>query len=184
MKRISLFVLLIVLTTLVGFTTTIFAGTNQQEKETPHIDLHTAVIMNDLKTVQQHIDTGSDLNIAEQTRQSTPLITASVFGKTEAAKLLIEAGADLDYKNADSSTALHTAAFFGQTEIVKCLLEHGANKTLKNGTGLTAYETVIAPFEKVKSVYDAFSVGLKPLGIELNYDRIKAARPVIAEMLK
>lgn len=45
-------------------------------------------------------------------------------------------------------------------------------------------EIVTIPFEDMKGAYDAIGAGLKPLGIKLDYDQIKAARPKIAEMLK
>ena len=183
----------------------------------PKVDLHSAVVTGDLEVIRQHIKAGSDLNVLEPTRASTPLITAAFFGNTEAAKILIDAGADLNYQTADGSTALHTAAAFGKTEvakilidagidlntqnnegstalhtaaflcreeIVKALLEKGADKTLKNKMGQTAFETVEAPFEAVKGVYDAIGAALKPLGLKLDYDHIKTTRPEIAEMLK
>jgi hypothetical protein len=40
------------------------------------------------------------------------------------------------------------------------------------------------PFENVKGIYDAVGASLKPLGLILDYEQIKAARPKIAEMLK
>jgi len=87
-------------------------GEQQATVPAPKMDLHSAVVMGDLEIIRKHIDAGSDLNVTEPTRKSSPLITASVFGKTEAAKILIDAGADLDYKNNDGATALHSAAFF------------------------------------------------------------------------
>ena len=98
----------------------------------PKIDLHTAVLKNDVKSVKEHIAAKSDLNIKEAMGGSTPLISAALFGKTEIAKLLINAGANLNIQNNDGSTALITAAFFCRPEIVKMLLVKKANKTIKN----------------------------------------------------
>lgn len=194
-----------------------FASCGKQQNPVPKVDLHSAVVTDNLDAIHQHIKAGSDLNVLEPSRASTPLITAAALGKTEAAKILIDAGAALNYKNADGSTALHTSAVFGKTEvakilidagidlnsqnnegatalhaaaffcrveIVEALLEKGADKTLTNNTGKTALETVDGPFENVKGVYDAIGGGLKPLGLILDYDHIKTARPQIAEMLK
>ena len=182
-----------VISTLMFFT---FVGCGKQDKSpqqsaelqttvsAPKVDLHSAVVTDNLGAIHQHIKAGSDLNVLEPTRASSPLITAAAFGKTEAAKILIEAGVDLNYKNNDGSTALHTAAFFCRVEIVEALLEKGADKTLKNKTGKIAFEIVEGPFEDVKGVYDAIGAGLKPLGLKLDYDHIKTARPKIAEILK
>ncbi len=157
----------------------------QLEKITmPKIDLHTAVLKNDIETVKEHIATKSDLNIKESFGGSTPLISASLFGRTEIAKLLINAGANLDIQNNDGSTALITSAFFCQPEIVKMLLAKKANKTIKNNYGQTAYEALLAPFDKVKPVYEAFANALAPMGLKLDYAYIEKTRPVIAKMLK
>jgi len=188
-----------------------------EEVAVPKTDLHSAVYTDDLEAVGQHIKAGLDLNVLEPSRASTPLITAAYLGRTEAAKMLIAAGADLNYQNADGSNALHTAAVFGKTEIAKMLIDagidlnsqnkqgatalhtaaflcrievvqallaKGADKTLKNKSGRTAYETVAGPFEDIKVAYDAVGAGLKPLGLQLDYDQIKMTRPQIAEMLK
>jgi len=173
-------------------------GTRQEktanEKETspvaetkvkaPNMDIHTATLLGDLDAIQQHIQAGSDLNAKEPAVGSTPLISAAVFGKTEIARALIEAGANVNLKNNEGSTALHSAAFLCRLEIVETLLEHGANKDLLNNYGSTAVQTVSAPFADVKFIYDQFSKDLGPLGFKLDYDYVEATRPMIAEILR
>ena len=155
-----------------------------QENAAPEFDIHTAAVIGNLEAVQQHIALGSDLNLKEPTRGSSPLITATVFGKTEVAVALIEAGADVDYQNNEGSTALITAALFCRTEIVTALLEQGADKTLTNAAGHTALDTVSPPFEVVRGIYDALGAALAPLGLQLDYERIQTTRPKIVEMLR
>ena len=186
-------ILAVVLSTLMIFTFVACGGREEASQESteaqkavtaPNVDLHTAVVLNNLDAIRQHIEAGSDLNILEPSRASTPLITAAATGKAEAAKMLIDAGAALDYQNKDGSTALHTAALFCHVEIVEALLEKGADKTLKNNTGSTALDIVEVPFEVIKPAYDALQVQLKPAGVVLDYEYLKATRPKIAEMLK
>jgi hypothetical protein len=125
-----------------------------------------------------------NLNEKDQLGGSSPLVIAATFGHTEVAKALIRAGADVDQRNNDGSTALHTAALFCHTEIVKALLDKGADKSVRNDAGLTALDLVSGPFDAMKGTYDFFGAILKPLGLELDYDRLKATRPKIAKMLE
>jgi len=188
MRTITTVILALMLFTLVGCGNQDKSPRHSAESQTtvsaPRVDLHSAVVIGDLEAIRQHVKADSDLNVLEPSRASTPLITAAALGKTEAAKILIDAGADLNYQNIDGSTALHTAAFFCSVEIVEALLEKGADKTLKNKTGKTALDIVELPFEDHKAAYDAIGAGLKPAGLKLDYDHLKTARPKIAEILK
>lgn len=150
----------------------------------PDIGLERAAGEGNVNAVRQHIAAGTDLNRRNTLTGSTALMSAAAFGQTETAVLLIEAGADLETKNYQGATALHTASFLCREEIVKVLLAKGADKTARNKAGATPLETVVGPFEKVKSHYDFLGMALSPLGLKLDYDRIKATRPKIAEMLK
>ena len=98
--------------------------------------------------------------------------------------MLIEAGADLKLANRDGSTPLHVAAFFCRSGIVRALLDKGADKEVKNNFGSTALQSVAVPFEAVKGAYESIGKALKPLGLKLDYERIKEIRPKIAEMLR
>jgi NAD(P)-dependent dehydrogenase (short-subunit alcohol dehydrogenase family) len=150
----------------------------------PGVGLHEAAMGGNLQAIQQHIEAGADLNAREPAGGSSPLMTAATFGHTEAALALIEAGADLDQQNNDGSTALLTAAFFGRTEIVEALLAAGADKSIRNNAGSTALDVVTVPFESLEPTYDFLGSLLAPYGLELDYDRIKRARPGIAEVLR
>ncbi|TFV96011.1 ankyrin repeat domain-containing protein [Algoriphagus kandeliae] len=155
-----------------------------QQVEKPQLDIHTAVMTNNLEVVKQHIAAGSDINEKEPFSGSTPLVSAITFGKTEIAKSLIEAGADLSLVNNDGATPLHVAAFFGRVEIVQLLLDADADKTLKNNFGFTPRETVMGSFEEVKPIYEMMKQQLGPLGLELDMEQLEKTRPVIAMMLQ
>ena len=160
-------------------------STSATKKEgAPEVDLHTAVVTENAEAVKQHIAAGSDLNEKDPFGGSSPLITAAVFGKTEMARLLLDAGADINFQNNDGSTALISAAFFGRPEIVQLLLEKGADKTMKNKYETTALDNVSAPFAAVKDVYDVMGNMLAPMGLTLDYAYLEKIRPEIAEMLK
>jgi len=150
----------------------------------PDVDIHTAVVTNNLEAVKQHVAAGTNINEKDPFGGSSPLISAAVFGKPEVARYLIDAGADINFQNNDGSTALHTSAFFCHPDIVKMLLDKGADKTLKNTYGATAYETVASPFDQAKDAYDMMGQILGPMGLKLDYPYIEKTRPEIAEMLK
>jgi len=90
----------------------------------------------------------------------------------------------LNLRNKHGSTPLNVAAFFCRTRIVKALLDKGDDKYLRNNIAHTPWESVAAPFASVKSTYDMLGKALAPLGLKLDYDRIKATRPTIAALLR
>jgi hypothetical protein len=154
--------------------------------EPPDMNLHEAAYRGDLEAVRQHIAAGSNLNDTSVKGGSTPLISAATFGNTEIARALIEAGVDLNLTNDEGSTALLTAAFLCRSEIVQMLLEHGADLNVRNNAGATALDSVSAPFDEVRPVYDMVITALAMESVELNldYDYLRATRPKIAQMLQ
>lgn len=185
MTRIAFFLLLIAMTSCHSSAQKKDSGpAAKPEVKPPQVDIHTAIVTDNLAALKQHISAGSNINEKDPYGGSSPLISAAVFGKTEAAKILIEAGADINITNNDGSTALHTSAFFCRPEIVKMLLSKGANKTIKNKYGSTPYESVTGPYSQVKSVYEMMQQMLGPMGLKLDYAYIEKTRPEIAAMLK
>jgi uncharacterized protein len=152
--------------------------------KTPDVDIHTAVVTDNLSALKDHIAAGTNINEKDPFGGSSPLISAAVFGKTEAAQILIDAGADVNFQNNDGSTALHTAAFFCRPEIVQMLLSKDADKSIKNKFEATAYDSVVIPYEQAKPSYEMMEKMLGPMGLKLDYDYIQKTRPVIANMLK
>jgi hypothetical protein len=160
------------------------ASVSETKIAPPKVDIHTAIITDNIEALKQHIAAGSNLNEKDPLGGSSPLISASLFGKTAMAKMLIDAGADVNFQNNDGSTALHTASFFCRPEIVKMLLDKGADKTIKNKYESTAYESVAGPFAAVKPSYEALGKMLQPMGLKLDYTYLEKTRPQIAIMLK
>ena len=180
MKTVTTAMLLVILLTVAGCPK---QEGSDAEQRPPRVSLHVAALQGNLDAIRQHIDAGSDLN-AKDAYGSSPLIVAATFGKTEVARALIDAGADMTITNNEGSTPLHIAAFLCRTEIVEALLDKGADKNARNKAGRTALETVSSPFDDVKGIYDGLAAALAPLGLKLDYERIKMMRCRIAEMLR
>jgi hypothetical protein len=83
------------------------------------------------RTARALIAAGAPVD-GEPGEQETPLITAASYGDAEVAKVLIEAGADVDARSAPNSggvpdgTALAHAAVFGMTQVLDLLVAAGA----------------------------------------------------------
>lgn len=182
---ITLFVMLIIMASCKENTVSAQNGSvSKTSSKPPAIDIHTAIVTDNMKALKEHIAAGSNLNAKDPIGGSSPLISACLFGKTEMAKALIDAGADLNFRNNDGSTALHTASFFCRTEIVRMLLDKGVDKTIRNKYGSTAYESVAGPFADVKKSYDILGKMLGPMGLKLDNAYLEKTRPEIAAMLK
>jgi len=164
----------------------IFISYENNELETiqPEVKIHESVLTGDIESIRVFIETGPDLNQEDPANGGSPLCTAATFGKTDIALALLEAGADVNFRNNDGSTPLLIAAFFCHTEIVEALLKNGADKNIRNNAGSTALESIVVPFDAVKGIYDYFGKTYGPLGMELDYEMMKKTRPIIAEMLK
>ncbi|MFC1883662.1 ankyrin repeat domain-containing protein [Thermodesulfobacteriota bacterium] len=162
------------------------AGSDLNEKDpmSGSCPLITAAVFGKIEVARELIKAGADIN-GTNNEGSTPLITAAAFGQTEVARELIKAGADVNSTNNEGSTALITAAVLCRTEIVEVLLKNGADKNVKNKAGSTALDAVTVPFDKVKGTYDYLGTMIfEPLGLKLDYERIKTTRPRIAQMLR
>jgi ankyrin repeat protein len=151
--------------------------------EAPSTTIQEAAYFGNIEAIKGHVAAKSDLN-EKDAYGSAPLHIAATFNNVDAAILLIEGGANLNEPSADGSTPLHTAAFFGRTEIVKALLKNKADVTIRNAHNATALESVSAPFEAMRPIYDQISKDLGPFGLKLDYKQLEAARPVIAELIK
>lgn len=153
----------------------------QSAAAVPDIDIWKAAASGNIEAITQQLEKGTDVNAREPAAGSTPLMVAAAFGQYETARLLIEKGANLNARSNDGGTALHGAAFFCHGEIVKLLLAKGADIGAENVRGETPLYTVTAPWSKdVEGIY-GYIGGL--LEMQLDMERIKAARPGIVAML-
>ena len=126
---------------------------------TPSMDLLTAIDKENIEIVQQHIDTGTNINnypvpVGIPLAGAHPLHLAVVKGNAEIVDLLLSNGADinLEANNRDKATPLHWAVFFLQKEMVDLLIDSGAEINFVDANGTTPLDT--ANYTKVINIKD------------------------------
>ena len=112
---------------------------------------------NMLSTFQSLLKLPLNPNLKDRTTQDTALHIAAHRGRAEFVRLLLEAGADKDAKNAYGATALHLAAQRSHLEVVRLLLEAGADTDAEFTHGMTALHlgALHGDFEVVRLLLEA-----------------------------
>jgi hypothetical protein len=148
----------------------------------PDVDIWEAARQGDPFYINRHAAKGTDLNAREPESGSTPLTIAASRGLHVDVWMLLDRGADVNSQNSTGGTALHLATFFGNTETVRILLARGADPEVTNNRGQTPLDGASTPWSaELEETYRATAQALE---VELDLERIKAARPKIAELLR
>ena len=130
------------------FVIAFLGGCDQTEPEStvdePTVDIWTAAEEGDIDAIRQHVISGTDINetyiwFGNPCSGGTPLHFAVIGGQMEAAKLLLEKGANINPMADDEhgGTPLHWAAALGRVDFVKFLVEAGADVNAKDDNGYT-----------------------------------------------
>ena len=176
MKELTVWILAIALAA------TCAQAQGQPEAAAPAADIWAAAAKGDTEAIKRHLSVAANAKTPGDSGV-TPLFVAVLFGRSEAAKLLLDRGADVKVANGDDkSTALHAAAFFCHTDIVELLLAKGADINARNGRSETPFDTVAGPWsEGLGELYAGIAKAIKT---ELDLKRIQATRPAIAALLR
>ena len=120
----------ILITTIAAVVLVGCATLQSQEKtpkvEPPSISIHKAAMRGNIEAVKQHLDTGTDVNIARagEQRGETALHFATTQEHKEIVELLIANSANVNAKNFSDITPLH---WVKSKEIAEILVANGAN---------------------------------------------------------
>jgi hypothetical protein len=148
----------------------------------PDVDIWEAARQGNPFYINRHAAKGTDLNAREPESGSTPLTIAASRGLHVDVWMLLDRGADVNSQNSTGGTALHLATFFGNTKTVRILLARGADPEVTNNRGQTPLDVASTPWSaELEETYRATAQALE---VELDLERIKAARPKIAELLR
>jgi ankyrin repeat protein len=101
--------------------------------------LHLAIFGRQEGAVRVLIEHGADLNQLSTgaIAQVPPLGTAAFVRSVPLARVLLDAGADVNGQGAEGFTALHAAAHNGDVELTRELLARGADPALEDSRGRT-----------------------------------------------
>jgi hypothetical protein len=143
----------------------------------PPADLWAAAKSDDAEAINRFLFEGADLNAPDRELGVTPLSWAAALGHTDAMKLLLEKGADVNCRNRDGATALHTAAFFGQPGAARVLIEKGADVNAKTTAGHTPLDALKADWEITQGI-------AKYLRVEVDREKVEGGRKETARILR
>ncbi|KAI6179468.1 hypothetical protein M3Y98_00613900 [Aphelenchoides besseyi] len=150
------------------------------EDETGFSALHFAVQRNQLEVLSCLLETSDQrlpLNVLDQEGRS-PLWCALIAGKFQAAKLLVDHGADVDEENDEQDVLLVRAIRLKRDDIVQFLLQNRANSTIKARDGSIPLHLAVEA--GMTSTCDS----LCRLGTDLNTPHPKTGLPAIWIALK
>ncbi|MEE9128514.1 MAG: ankyrin repeat domain-containing protein [Phycisphaerales bacterium] len=111
----------------------------------PVLDIFDAAATGQRQRLRTLLDDDATLANAEASDGARPLHLACFFGQTEAAKLLLDCGADVNVGVAAFGGVypLHSAAASRSVDIVRILLEAGADPNTKQQGGWTALHAAV-----------------------------------------
>jgi ankyrin repeat protein len=108
-----------------------------------------AIRIGDLAMLQDLISKGADVNFKSADENFPPIVIASILGKADAVKVLIDNKAIVDNTDLISgNTALAYAVLRSNSDIIKALLDAGADPNKKNSGMISPTELAFATGSK------------------------------------
>jgi len=142
------------------FVAIVLAGCGKPK--TPDISIYEAIARNDIKTINQHLASGTGINNTNIEKKfsdpnngflagATPLLFALDQGNYKIIELLISEGADVNAKTDTGFTALMCSSVIADYQAVEVLIKSGASINTKGKYGFTALHCSVAtPQDKLK----------------------------------
>ena len=127
----------------------------EARREDGYPAVHFAVSRGDLEMVKKFLDAGCNIELKNHSKNSghfggRMLHVAAFWNQAEAAKYLIESGAEVNVIAKEQTTPLHVAARTGAYDVAKLLLEGGAKVNAEDLQGRTPRDIATNP--KVKQL--------------------------------
>ena len=148
----------------------------EPEPAAPTKDIWTAAGEGDMAELKANKHAGSDLNGLAPEIQATPLTIAAITGQVEAAKWLLDNGADVGALNGDGSNALNGAAFLGRAETARILLDAGIDASHRNYEGQSAVDSARVDWQTTEYI-------AAMLQLEADQATVEAGRKMIIDWI-
>lgn len=115
---------------------------------------------------------GVSLDALDPNLGFTPLIATLATGQFDAARWLLDNGADPNARSGDGGTALQAAAFVGSGEIAEALLERGADPMARNDQGQNVWQILSLNWEATAAIAGMLNLPLERPAVEAGRARI------------
>ncbi|HEY4492645.1 MAG TPA: ankyrin repeat domain-containing protein [Acidobacteriota bacterium] len=133
--------------------------------EAPKADLMKAASTGDTARIRELLEGGEDVNAKHAVVGWTALTAAAYYGHPEAVKLLLEAGAEPNMKDASADTPLMKAVTLGpyedrqemlkrKAEVARLLLKAGADPTTRDRFGVAVWQMPMN--DQLSEIVDVF----------------------------
>ncbi|MCH8217903.1 MAG: acyltransferase family protein [Planctomycetes bacterium] len=150
---------------------------SKSEQGQTSVDLWSAAKNNDTGALGRYLQNRESINKPDPETRLPALNWAALNGSTEAARMLIEAGADVNVRTEDGSTSLGHAAFMGNADIVALLIENGAELNSVNSYQATPLDSLKADWGVVQWI-----AGM--LNLQVDRRSVEEGRKVAAKLLR
>ncbi len=147
---------------------------NRATGTTEIVDIWTPAAGGDDALLRKRLATaGVNPDELDPTFGATAIAFAADFGRTEAVRILLDAGADPNALNSNGSSPALGAAFFGRPECLRLLLEAGADPMIADEEGTTTFTALDVPWPMTKMIADVLGMPLDPELLEAGRDECR-----------
>ena len=150
----------------------------------PTMDIITAAAQGNIAELAANKHAGADLDAPSDLRV-TPLTMTAIAGQAEAARWLLDNGANVNSLNGDGSTALQAAAFLGRAEVANVLIDGGIDTSIRNREGQSAADLAVFDWDATEyiAVTQVRPAVAGMLHLEVDQESVESGRAKILAMM-
>lgn len=124
--------------------------------------IYSAVRRGDAAAIKKELDAGADPNQSDPRFRITLLGWAALKGDVEAARILIDAGAQVDAGSGEGHRPIHHAAFLGHADVLALLAEKGADLAARSNKGETVAQSARTELQATRFLTGVLGLSIPP----------------------